>query len=132
MKPTVLPDSILNKLPNEERAKLGKAGMTAEEAQAKIDLKNERDLQKLIANWLHLHNIPFIQARNDKRSTIAVGWPDFTFPLNGRFVAIEVKFGKGKLRPEQEKFIAQLNAHDAIVGVVRSFDEFKAIVDRFK
>ena len=41
----------------------------------------------------------------------------------GRAVFIEVKTQSGKLSPEQEKFIAKMQALGAIAGVVRSVSE---------
>jgi hypothetical protein len=73
--------------------------------------KDERELQRQIANWLRLHGIWFTQSRMDRRTSNTVGTPDFIFCYRGRFVAWEVKCPWSRaLRPEQQK------AADAIVA----------------
>ena len=42
----------------------------------------------------------------------------------GRFIAIEVKVGKDKLRDEQELFLENVVDHGGISVVVKTFDEF--------
>lgn len=73
--------------------------------------------------WLALH------ARTDQKSTIMVGWPDFTvFTDHGIIYLIEVKRKNGKLRPSQINTKAWLERLGHPVHVVHSMDEFKAVV----
>jgi hypothetical protein len=53
-----------------------------------------------------------------------VGWPDLTFTLKGRSIAVELKSAKGKLTQEQKDTLAQLKRNGAEVYVMRSFDTF--------
>lgn len=128
----MLPDALLKCMPKSARAELGKAGRTNDEIQAEQIVKSEREMQRLISSWLKLNSIPFVQARNDRKSTIKVGWPDFTFPINGRFVAVEVKFEKGDTSTEQDAVISGLIKSGALVFIVRSFVEFLEVINKVK
>lgn len=99
--PTILPDAVLRRMSPEDRKKLGKAGVTAEEAQASFVAKNERELQSQIASLLRRNRIWTQRDPMHKRRTGTPGTPDFLFAVNGRAIAWEVKFGGGKLRPDQ-------------------------------
>lgn len=120
---TLLPSHFLEKMDPAERRKLGKAGMTAEEATEKQIAKSERDLQNQIASWLSLNNIWFTRSAMNKRTTNTVGTPDFLLAVNGRAIGLEVKFGAGKLRPEQENAITAMSKNGWCVAVVRSLPE---------
>ncbi len=119
----ILPNHILEKMSPEDRAKLGKAGMTIAEAIQKAINKSEGDLQKQISNWLDLHDIAFYRAAMHKKTTGRVGWPDFTFAINGRACAIEAKFDHGDTSDEQKKTIAAMRTNGWCVAVVRSLSE---------
>lgn len=105
---TVLPDKILAAMPESERKRLGKAGVTSDQAQAAFEARNERELQRQINNWLLLQQnegrLYFNWNRSDKRTTCRIGWADYTILLpHGRLLLMEAKFGDGKLSPEQMK-----------------------------
>ena len=58
------------------------------------------------------------------------GFPDlFGFRPDGRIFFIEVKNKTGKLRPEQEKFIEQMQKRGALAGVARSVADAMEIVN---
>ena len=58
------------------------------------------------------------------------GFPDlFGFRPDGRIFFIEVKNETGKLRPEQEKFIEQMQKRGALAGVARSVADAMEIVN---
>jgi len=76
----------------------------------------------------------------DRGSTWRVhyGWPSseggpdllaVVAPL-GRLVALEVKTGSGRARPEQRAVHAALAAVGAVVAVVRSVDEARAAIEK--
>lgn len=119
----VLPDSVLRCMPKDERAKLGKAGVTAAEAQAKLDCQRERELQRHIANELRQRNIPFQQTRMDRKTTGTIGWPDFTFAYRGCFCAFECKSPGKRPNGDQARVIAELGAQGGKVIVVWEFQE---------
>ena len=50
------------------------------------------------------------------------------FSRDGRFIALELKSRRGRLSPEQKNFIAQVQAHGGIAGVVRSTEDALRLV----
>lgn len=122
-----LPDHFLSKLPPEERRKLGRAGMTSEEAQARYVARSERELQGQVAQHLNRHQIPFFNPRMDRKSTVQVGMPDFVvcLPPNGRFVGIETKCQatRGRLSPEQEASMARILAAGGTYLIIYSLEQ---------
>ena len=83
----------------------------------------EKDLHRQIIGLLDVHRIPFARARMDKRSTLAVGYPDFSFPFRGCFVAWEVKVGKNGLTPEQEVYATNIERHGGEYRVIRNIGD---------
>jgi len=70
----------------------------------------------------------YIQARNDKKSTIALGAQDFTvfgpFPL---CLCIETKSKTGKLSEAQRDWAFEMSRLGWKVHLIRSMDEFLSI-----
>lgn len=99
MKIEHLSDNLLKRMSRKDRAGLGLK--TAEEAQASFIAKSEKQLQQQLASLLGLRGIWADQDAMHKRRTGSKGAPDFLFPYRGRFVAWEVKFGKGALSEDQ-------------------------------
>lgn len=83
----------------------------------------EKELHGQIVKLLREMRIPYANARMDRRSTLAVGYPDFTFPHRGRFVAWEAKVGTNKLTPEQEAYRDQIEAHGGSYRVIRTLQD---------
>lgn len=83
----------------------------------------EKELHRQLSDLLRSMGVPFGHARMDKRSTLAVGYPDFTFPFGGKFVAWEAKVGKNKLSPEQEAFRRQIEICGGVYRVITNLDE---------
>jgi len=125
---TILPNNVLKCLSPTEKNRLGKAGLTTDEAQERFEAKNERDLQRLISNYLRLNNLPFLQDSMHKRRTGTIGWPDFTVFIHGHLLLFEVKFGKGKVSPEQAALHAQLAQQGFPVHIVTSFEQAHKLV----
>lgn len=127
------------KLPNSLRLKLPKKTFcrfaSPWELRAVLrEPKNERELQAQIVAYLRARGIEVNVSRTDKRTTHVKGWPDLTFCVQGSrcywetytaACAWEIKFGKGKLSPEQEKLAARLTAAPNCwrFRVIRSLDE---------
>lgn len=124
--PRLIPDRIVRMLPPEERQRLGRHCATAEERQARIDAKSEKELQERIASLLRQRQIEFFRQRMDRQTTGTVGWPDFTFCLDGLFCAVEVKLPGQHPTAEQLACMARLMRDGAFVRVVRSEAEFLA------
>lgn len=97
---------------------------------------SERELQKQIVEILRLKGIVANVSRMDKRKTDKVGWPDITFAVwNNKFdeyggsfrypCAWEIKFGKGKLSPEQTALSNRMSTSPNAWNyrIIRSVDE---------
>ena len=108
---TVLPESFLQCMNPSDRKSLGKAGLTASEAQKKWQRGEERKIHDTVIQWLRLRKIPFIHARMDKPSTIGVGWPDVTVIYRGRALCLELKAPGGRLSEEQTDTLQTLEAN---------------------
>jgi hypothetical protein len=110
---------MIDKMRPEDRAHLGKAGRTSEEIAKVVKDRAEKDLHRDIVRYLNVLGIPFCHARMDRRSSMTPGWPDFTFPYKGRFVAWEAKTGT-RLSPDQNRIMAQ---------ILKAGGEFKVITE---
>jgi hypothetical protein len=129
-----LPESFLSKLPIEERRKLGRAGLTYDEAIAKYAVNNERELQRDVSNYLNKKQIPFLRPRMDKKSTLQVGSPDFVACVTGKFVAIECKCRAtgGKLTDQQKDAMGKILSNDGSYLVVYSIEELIRALSEIK
>ena len=133
MKLNDAPETFLSKLPIEERQKLGHHLGTAarelnnnKEAQERYIARTERELQQDVANYLNRQGIPFINARADKKTTIAAGAPDFVACLeDGKFLGIECKCKatRGRLSPEQEAWMGRIISKGGIYMIIYSIEE---------
>lgn len=66
--------------------------------------KLEKDEQRSFANWLLLHELPFVWHSTAKRSTATPGTPDFIVGVSGVTLWIEFKRAQAELSEDQEKF----------------------------
>jgi hypothetical protein len=128
LNPYALPESFLRCMDKQDRKPMGKAGLTLVEVFTKERAKNERQLQDSIAAYLRLREIPFYQARMDRKTTGKVGWPDFTFPYCGRFVALEAKLPGEMPTSEQNGVLLALMKQGAYVKIVHSLAEAVACI----
>jgi len=124
----ILPEHVLRCVAPEDRAKLGKAGLTAAEAADKCAARAERNLQSEMVQYLNYQGIAVLWHRTDKKSHATVGWPDLTFCKDGVPWGIEVKTDAGRVRPEQHECMRQMAMNGWQVAVVRSFQEFHKLV----
>jgi hypothetical protein len=95
--------------------------------------RRELDEQKLFAGWLRrlkTHGaLHYVWPRGDKRSTIAVGHPDFSVWLpNGQTALFEFKLPGGKVSPEQEQTLELLRSLGHYVYVVYCSADAERIV----
>ncbi len=125
---TILPDKVLQRMSPADRKRLGRAGVTSDEAQSKIEIKSERELQRQIANSLRLNDIPFNQDSMHKKRTGTLGWPDFTIVHKGETMFIEAKFGDGELSPEQVELHRRFALRGVKVHVVTSFTQYLGLL----
>ena len=95
-------------------------------------VESEKVLQNQIANYLRLNGITANQSRMDKRKTDVVGWPDFTFAVNGIPCVVEVKRPGESLTDDQKRVSSLLRENGWRFEVVTSIPElrdFLAIVN---
>lgn len=108
-----------------ERYRRRKSGKIAEE-QANQDYEKESELQAECEAFLREKNIPFIHKKNAKGDeNIAL---DLTFPVRGKFVAVELKIGKNKMSNEQHMVAARIAYNGGKVKVCRSLRGFKKFI----
>lgn len=105
---TVLPNKLLKLMKPEDRAKLGPAGLTADEAGQKWAAGEERKLHALFAADMDRRGCLVIRGRTDRKSTIRKGWPDFTILRAGKVCCIEFKAKGGVLSDDQKECLADL------------------------
>lgn len=129
MKADLLPESFLNKMAAADRKLLGRPALLASERQAQAGLKLEREIHKLIWNELLRRGIFAIHSRTDKRTTNAVGLPDFCMAINGHPVAIEVKLPGEKLTEEQEAVSRRMVQNGWQYFIVYSFEEAIVVIN---
>ena len=88
----------------------------------------EKELHDLFATECRRRGVSYINARTDKESTIAQGWPDFSCLFCGsdgttRAALIEFKTATGHLSKHQDKVIAELKASGIPILVTGDFAE---------
>lgn len=77
-------------------------------------VRQVRDLLALLGAW-HMRNVGLLEAQR--------GLPDIVACYQGRFIAIECKGARGRLRPEQERQLAELRRAGALCIVARSLED---------
>lgn len=98
----------------------------------------EHDIQNSIrialSPYCILFRVNVVSGRTEDGRYISSGVPKGYSDLSGhrisdgRAVYLEVKTKTGKVRPEQEKFLAQMQKTGAIAGVVRSVEEALTLI----
>lgn len=126
---TTLPDKAKMQMLASDRSKLGKAGRTMIEIDAKNEAKSERELQEQIAGLLRIKCIYFVRSRMDRKTTTKVGTPDFLVCLNGRFEGWEIKVGNNGLSDEQRAACLQIIQSGGMARLITTLDRAKQIID---
>lgn len=124
-----LPDNILRLMRPEDRAALGKAGVTTAEATEKCKAGMEKQLQNEIRNYLRLRDIWFDWDATHARRRGTRGAPDFMFAIMGVPCAVEAKTEKGRVSAEQEKAHEAMRANGWRVIIATSIMDVKALLD---
>jgi len=125
MNPPVLPQRIIDIMDPKDRAALGPAGRTSAEILRVVEDRSEKELHRDIVRYLNVFGLPFCHARMDKRSSIAEGYPDFSFPYRGRFVAWEAKTATGKLSHAQQVTREMVERNGGFFKVIRELEDAK-------
>lgn len=129
--PVVLGEGFLQALPEHERRRLGKAGITAAQAFATYQRGKEKELQKQIASYLDLNQIYFESDRMDKKTSGKVGRADFRICYHGRWVSAECKADGqtlGSAQAMQASVLRKSGGRFVLVfRLMDLIDEFRAI-----
>lgn len=90
-----------------------------------VDAKSEKELHQQIAGLLRREGVEWMGHGSMAHKTkYTVGWPDFVIPLpTGKTLYWEVKYGEGKVRPEQAECIDWLQKCGHSAKVIRSYSE---------
>jgi hypothetical protein len=75
---------------------------SAGEAKATYCRRTELTEQKAFISWLNLHDMAYIHARTDRKSTIQEGSPDFHVFRDGKVLSLEFKAPDGTVSEAQE------------------------------
>lgn len=111
--------------PNGSRIQRGQSATTSAAVQ------READLHDAILAHCRAKGWPVVHSRMDVPQTAGVGTPDFVVALpGGRTVWVEAKARTGKLTPPQAAWLAALGIVGHEAAVVRSIEEFVAIVSQ--
>jgi hypothetical protein len=89
----------------------------------------ERELQKLCEWELSRREIAFLHL--SPRAREKKGWPDLTFALNGRPIAVELKSDGGTLSEAQEAMLTLMKANGWEVYVMRAFSLFNDLLNGY-
>ncbi len=116
-------------MPPEERKQLGKAGVTIAEATEKHSAKLEKEIHDQIEGWLRIRGITYRHDRMDRKTTGTVGWPDFTFAIHGKAIAVEVKRPGETVSDEQGRCQQGLSRDGWLVLIAHSLNDVKSFVD---
>ena len=109
MNSATLPPNIARLIDAKTRKELSIS--TEEERLARLAAREEKELQRQIAALLTRHGIVFNRSRMDRRKTDKTGWPDFTFAIKGKAIAMECKLPGKDLDLEQMKVREQMLEH---------------------
>jgi len=124
----ILPDNILKRMSPEERKKLGKGGVTADEAQTVYSDGQEKQLQKDIGGLLNqLPHKPYVIQSPYGKKTLNPGQADFVICYRGYWLSLEAKCGKNKQSMEQIMDEAKVANAGGRYYVVRTCQEVREI-----
>jgi hypothetical protein len=125
----VIPDNLVRRMSEEDRKKYGVK--TAEEVDAEVEIKLERNLHNKFINFLNRHSLGYYHADMSRKSTIASGLPDFGVFRGSRIIFIEFKIGKNVLSEVQKNRIGIMLLDNNRVGVCYSYAEAIRLVKEF-
>lgn len=127
----LLPEALLRRMSPADRKALGQK--SSADVRKDAVAKDEKTIQRQIADYLRVRGLWFAQSRMDRRTSNTVGTPDFVFPFAGRYVAWEVKCPwAAMLRTEQAEAAADILAQGGEWRMVTSLVEAKAHLDELE
>jgi hypothetical protein len=137
----VLPQNIVDRMDADDReiyaraAGKASAGWTSTETREKAKQRDEKALQKQIADFLRINRVEFVCPPMNKRSSLPVGWPDFTLCYQGTPLAFECKAWGERPRPEQNQRIQAMRDNGWVVLVVHQLQDVQEVfraIDKLK
>lgn len=126
-----IPEHILSKMNPEDRAPMGKAGLTQAELDVRTNARNEKELQAQVENLLRLRDIFFVRSRMDRPTTTRRGTADFVLAYRSVPVALECKVGANVQTEEQKRVEFQMRANGWFYIIVRHIDDVIAVLKMF-
>lgn len=106
----------------------GLVGMSAmqiwqDETRGDSGMSGEKEIHNGFIAYLRKNGLSYSHHRMDRKSGIAVGFPDFCLVHCNRALLIEVKTPKGKLSSAQDDMIAKLAKNGTVTRVCRSVED---------
>jgi len=126
-----LPERIKLLLPKDDPIRKTKAGRTLDEVIEDNQVKSERNLHDQISAYLRIKDIWFCHSRMDKRTTTAVGTPDYLMSVRSVPIALEAKVGYNKLSDEQIAVQKAMEKDGWRYFVVRNLEAVKIVLTEF-
>jgi hypothetical protein len=123
IRPEQLSDQQWKLVAPAQRKRYGKTARTFAEIDAATERKNERADHDQFINYCNLKGISYIHANPTRKSTIRVGWPDFSLFFCGRVAFIEFKGLGRQLTHEQDAIRRELEANGFFYFVAHSLSE---------
>ena len=125
----VIPDHIGKLMSPEDQKKYG--FKTVEQTIYETEFKLEKELHDFFISFLNRQKLGYYHADPTRKSTIALGMPDFGIYRNSRIVWIEFKIGKNKLEPHQKDKIATMLTDGNAVQVCYDYMSAVNVVGKF-
>ena len=98
-------------------------GLTEQEAGERYAKRSETIERKQFEQWLKLNGLVWVGARTDKKSTIKVGWPDFSIFWDAKSLFGDFKSTGKTLTQDQEEVKEDLERSGFTVHVWYSADQ---------
>lgn len=98
--------------------------------------RTESDIAKAALVWLNtrpgtfarkVHTTGIPNGKKGFRTNPNRGMSDIVGLVNGIFIAIEMKVGRGVVSPEQERFIKSVKDCRGVAGVARSIEDVESL-----
>ena len=135
----ILPENILAKIAPADLAELqgqshggpNKCYMTRKQCEEGYVKKAERKIHSEFAKWLTFNQLCYVHANPTRKSSILIGWPDFTIVHQGRVLFCEFKVDGGRLSDQQKQVIGELSADGCQVYICTAELEAISLTKKF-
>lgn len=120
-KPEDLNDKQLAMIDKRDRPK--GYGLTRAEAIEKNEAQAEKEMHDQFSAWLRINEIEAAHGAFGRKTGFTPGWPDYSFAVDGKAVAVEFKTESGKLTEEQQKMFPRMESNGWKICIARSLVE---------